>query len=143
MASTTSWPGDSYCDCPRGPVPVAPAAPATGPACRRLNVNGSRIPPGGPLTVAVNGAVVGTWDDSAYGDLEPFMRPGPNTIAPTFTAAPAGSAADAELRRLPSPGGEQPDGGVAPAAGAGEAEGGDGGGAAFGGKATGRYPGDL
>ena len=81
---------------------AAPAGPAaTGPACRRLNVNGSRIPPGGTLSVAVNGKVVGTWDESAYGDLEPFMRPGPNVIALAFAAAPAGNTADAELRCLP------------------------------------------
>ena len=78
---------------------AAPAA--TGPACRRLNVNGSRIPPGGTLSVAVNGTVVGTWDEAAYGDLEPFMRPGPNNIALAFAAAPAGNTADAELRCLP------------------------------------------
>ena len=77
------------------------AAAATGPACRRLNVNGSRIPPGGPLTVAVNGTVVATYDEAAYGDLEPFMRPGPNTITLAFAAAPAGNTADAELRCLP------------------------------------------
>lgn len=35
-----------------------PAGAAAGPACRRLNVNGSRIPPGGALSVTVNGAVV-------------------------------------------------------------------------------------
>ncbi len=84
-------------------APPAGAAPAsaTGPACRRLNVNGSRIPPGGTLSVAVNGTVVGTWDNAAYGDLEPFMRPGPNVIALAFAAAPAGNTADAELRCLP------------------------------------------
>ena len=79
----------------------APPAAAAGPACRRLNVNGSRIPPGGTLSVAVNGNVVATYDESAYGDLEPFMRPGPNSIALTFAAAPAGTTADAELRCLP------------------------------------------
>ncbi len=77
------------------------AAAATGPACRRLNVNGSRIPPGGALTVSVNGTIVATYDNSAYGDLEPFMRPGPNTIVLAFAAAPAGNTADAELRCLP------------------------------------------
>ena len=77
------------------------AAAATGPACRRLNVNGSRIPPGGTLSASVNGTVVGSWDGSAYGDLEPFMRPGPNTVALAFAAAPAGNTADAELRCLP------------------------------------------
>ena len=81
-------------------APPAGAA-ATGPACRRLNVNGSRIPPGGTLTAAVNGTVVGTWDEAAYGDLEPFMRPGPNSIALAFAAAPPGNTADAELRCLP------------------------------------------
>ena len=80
----------------------APAAgAATGPACRRLNVNGSRIPPGGTLSVTVNGTIVATYDDAAYGDLEPFMRPGPNTITLAFAAAPAGNTADAELRCLP------------------------------------------
>jgi hypothetical protein len=78
---------------------------ATGPACRRLNVNGSRIPPGGTLSVTVNGTIVGTWDEAAYGDLEPFMRPGPNLIGLAFAAAPAGTTADAELRCLP-PGAE-------------------------------------
>jgi hypothetical protein len=83
-------------------APAPAAAPgATGPACRRLNVNGSRIPPGGALSVSVNGTVVATFDDAAYGDLEPFMRPGPNTIALAFAAAPAGNTADAELRCLP------------------------------------------
>ena len=83
-------------------APAAPtAAAATGPACRRLNVNGSRIPPGGTLSVAVNGTVVATYDEAAYGDLEPFMRPGPNTISLAFAAAPAGNTADAELRCLP------------------------------------------
>ena len=81
--------------------PAANAAPAAGPACRRLNVNGSRIPPGGTLSVAVNGTVVARYDEAAYGDLEPFMRPGPNTIALAFAAAPAGNTADAELRCLP------------------------------------------
>lgn len=80
-------------------TPSGAAAP--GPACRRLNVNGSRIPPGGTLSVAVNGTVVATFDNSAYGDLEPFMRPGPNTISLAFAAAPAGNTADAELRCLP------------------------------------------
>ena len=85
-----------------GRGPAASAAPAAaGPACRRLNVNGSRIPPGGTLTVAVNGTVVATYDEAAYGDLEPFMRPGPNRIALAFAAAPAGNTADAELRCLP------------------------------------------
>ena len=82
-------------------TPAPAAATATGPACRRLNVNGSRIPPGGTLSVAVNGTVVATYDEAAYGDLEPFMRPGPNTIALAFAAAPAGNTADAELRCLP------------------------------------------
>lgn len=85
----------------RATPPAGPGSAATGPACRRLNVNGSRIPPGGTLSVAVNGTIVGTWDEAAYGDLEPFMRPGPNTIALTFAAAPAGNTADAELRCLP------------------------------------------
>ncbi|HEX6374333.1 MAG TPA: hypothetical protein VFZ91_01285 [Allosphingosinicella sp.] len=80
---------------------AAPAPAASGPACRRLNVNGSRIPPGGTLSVAVNGTVVATYDEAAYGDLEPFMRPGPNKIALAFAAAPAGNTADAELRCLP------------------------------------------
>lgn len=81
--------------------PAGAGATGAGPACRRLNVNGSRIPPGGTLTATVNGTVVGTWDEAAYGDLEPFMRPGPNTIALAFAAAPAGNTADAELRCLP------------------------------------------
>jgi hypothetical protein len=84
----------------RSAAPARPAA-AAGPACRRLNVNGSRIPPGGALSVAVNGNVVATYDEAAYGDLEPFMRPGPNTISLAFAAAPAGNTADAELRCLP------------------------------------------
>ena len=78
-----------------------PPAAAAGPACRRLNVNGSRIPPGGALSVAVNGTIVATYDTSAYGDLEPFMRPGPNTVTLAFAAAPIGSTANAELRCLP------------------------------------------
>ena len=53
---------------------TAPSA-AAGPACRRLNVNGSRIPPGGTLSVSVDGKVVATYDEAAYGDLEPFSRP--------------------------------------------------------------------
>lgn len=81
------------------PAPTAPVS--AGPACRRLNVNGSRIPPGGTLSVAVNGTIVATYDEAAYGDLEPFMRPGPNTITLTFAAAAAGNTADAELRCLP------------------------------------------
>ncbi|HYE28264.1 MAG TPA: hypothetical protein VEA61_08530 [Allosphingosinicella sp.] len=87
----------------RSAAPAAtPAAPAaTGPACRRLNVNASRIPAGAPLTVTVNGTLVATYDENAYGDLEPFMRKGPNTIALIFAAAPAGHSAEAELRCLP------------------------------------------
>ena len=81
-------------------TPAAPtSAGAAGPACTRLNVNGSQITPGATLTVTVNGTTVATFDENAYGDLEHFMQPGPNTIGLSF--ASAGSGASAELRCLP------------------------------------------
>jgi hypothetical protein len=76
-----------------------PAA-AAGPACRKLNVNGSQIVPGATLTVTVNGTTVATFDENAYGDLEPFMRPGPNTVGLAF-ATPGKAGTEAELRCLP------------------------------------------
>ena len=82
-----------------GPSSTA-AAPASGPSCRRLNVNGSSITPGATLTVTVNGTIVATFDGSAHGDLEPFMRPGPNTIGLSF-ASPGSGGTSAELRCLP------------------------------------------
>jgi hypothetical protein len=82
-------------------APAASAASAApGPACRRLNVNGSSITPGATLTVTVNGTTVATFDENAYGDLESFMRPGPNTVGLAF-AAPGGAGTSAELRCLP------------------------------------------
>jgi hypothetical protein len=83
----------------RSGAAAAPAA-AAGPACRRLNVNGSQIVAGATLTVAVNGTTVATFDENAYGDLEPFMRPGPNIVALAF-ASPGSAGTEAELRCLP------------------------------------------
>jgi hypothetical protein len=82
------------------PAAAAANVPAAGPACRRLNVNGSQIVPGATLTVTVNGTPVATFDQNAYGDLEPFMRPGPNHIALAF-ASPGNAGTEAELRCLP------------------------------------------
>ena len=75
-------------------------APAAGPACKKLNVNGSQITPGATLTVTVNGTTVATFDENAYGDLEPFMQPGPNSIGLSFASAGSGGTS-AELRCLP------------------------------------------
>ncbi len=75
-------------------------APAAGPACKRLNVNGSQITPGATLSVTVNGTIVSTFDENAYGDLEPFMRPGPNTVGLSFASA-GSRGTEAELRCLP------------------------------------------
>ena len=75
-------------------------ATAAGPACKRLNVNGSQITPGATLTVTVNGTTVATFDENAYGDLEPFMRPGPNNVGLSFASA-GSSSTSAELRCLP------------------------------------------
>ncbi|TFI57572.1 hypothetical protein E2493_14485 [Sphingomonas parva] len=75
------------------------AAPAAGPACRKLNLNGSSITPEAALTVTVNGTTVGTFEENAYSDLETFMRPGANTIGIAFRAP--GPGASAELRCLP------------------------------------------
>lgn len=78
--------------------PGQPAA-GSGPPCRRLSLNGSSITPEAALTVTVNGTTVGIFEDSAYSDLEKFMRPGPNSIGLAFTSP--GNGASAELRCLP------------------------------------------
>ncbi|MGH6783454.1 MAG: hypothetical protein ACREBP_02400, partial [Sphingomicrobium sp.] len=75
-------------------------AVAAGPDCKRLNVNGSQIVPGATLTVTVNGTTVATFDENAYGDLEPFMQPGPNNIGLSFASA-GSRGTEAELRCLP------------------------------------------
>lgn len=82
------------------PAAAPTNARAAGPACTRLNVNASQITPGTTLTVTVNGTTVATYDENAYGDLEPFMQPGPNTIGLSFDSAGSGGA-NAELRCLP------------------------------------------
>jgi len=78
-------------------VPGQPAA-GSGPSCQRLSLNGSSITPEAALTVTVNGTTVGIFEDSAYSDLEKFMRPGPNSIGLAFTSS---GGASAELRCLP------------------------------------------
>ena len=83
-----------------GRAPAVPAPSMAGPACRRLNVNGSQIVAGATLTVTVNGTAVATFDGNAYADLEPFMLPGPNRVALAF-AGPGGPGTGAELRCLP------------------------------------------
>jgi len=79
----------------------APEMPAI--RCTALSVNGSAFPPGVTLTVAVNGATVGVHESYAGGDLEPFMWPGPNTVALIFSApgTPGVMGTQAELRCLP------------------------------------------
>jgi hypothetical protein len=84
---------------------AAPAAPAAGtamagPTCSGLAVVGAQIPTGATLTVTVNGAVVATFDQTADGHIESFMRPGANTIGIVFSAA-GGPGAEAELRCQP------------------------------------------
>jgi len=90
----------------RGAATTAPPGPAA-VVCRRLSVNGSNIVPGSTLTVTVNGAVVGTFDGSASGELDSQMRPGLNIVGLSFaapgTTGPFGT--QAELRCLP-PGSE-------------------------------------
>src|SRR5687768_12993090 len=49
-------------------------------SCRKLSVNGSNIVPGSTLTVTVNGAAVGTHDQSASGELGPHMKAGLNRV---------------------------------------------------------------
>jgi hypothetical protein len=72
-------------------------------SCRKLSVNGSNIVPGSTLTVTVNGAAVGSHDQSASGELGPHMKPGLNRVGLSFAApgemGPFGT--NAELRCLP------------------------------------------
>ncbi|HYD25140.1 MAG TPA: hypothetical protein VEB68_10105 [Croceibacterium sp.] len=70
--------------------------------CRRLNVNGSGFMPGTVLTVTVNGATVGTFNDNTYEDLERHMRPGVNRVGLAFAAPGVGGpfGVNAELRCL-------------------------------------------
>jgi hypothetical protein len=81
-------------------APMAGATAGAGATCSRLAVVAGLIPPGGTLTVTVNGAPVATFDNNANGEIAPFMRPGPNTIGLAF-AAPGGTGTEAELRCMP------------------------------------------
>ena len=85
------------------PASSTAAVAATGPTCHRLAINGYSLSPTAKLTVTVNGAEVANYDgSSAHDNLEPFMRPGPNTIGVAF-AAPGDSYTAAELACLASP----------------------------------------
>jgi hypothetical protein len=87
-----------------GAGPAAPAAGGAamaGPTCSRLAVVGAFIPPGGTLTVTVNGAVVATFDNTANGEISPFMRPGNNMIGLAFASA-GGKDTEVELRCMPA-----------------------------------------
>jgi len=81
----------------------APASAANAVRCKRLNINGSGFTPTTVLTVTVNGETVATFDANAYGDLERYMRPGPNRVGLSFaapgTTGPFGT--NAEFRCLP------------------------------------------
>ena len=63
----------------RAPGPAAPAA-AAGVACTSVSVLAVWATPQSPLTVTVNGAAVGSYDDSISVTLDGFLRPGANTV---------------------------------------------------------------
>ena len=86
--------------------PGTASAAGEGVPCRQVEMRGSWIPSEAPLTVAVNGTTIGTYDgNSVRTALHGFMRPGPNSISLSFTA-PGSPQTDVELRCMP-PGAEE------------------------------------
>jgi hypothetical protein len=87
---------------PAAAFPLRPPRPLRRPA-PPAGRSTSRPPPspdGATLTVAVNGATIGTYNKYAHSGLEGFLRPGPNTIALTFSA-PGTATTGASLHCLP------------------------------------------
>jgi hypothetical protein len=85
-------------------APAAAQAPPPGVPCEAVSVLAVWATPAAPLSVIVNGVVVGVYDGSTSVPLDGFLKPGLNTVILSYPAMPRAST-DAAIKCRP-PGGK-------------------------------------